>query len=212
MLLASVLIYHLITTAVATVHSTKKNFNLISGSPFSWVPLFHPAAEHYFPLEFLLSPLHLKSPAQFFQGFCSLPRLWCAYTSLYEPTLLLETSLDLSCASTSSWSKIVKISSILRKFSLHVLLSINSNRIVSDFHHMPHLRQQQASNFAQLISKMSQILSRLLLSQKPEKLLSKINKFGISLKLGSSAIISCISRAFSFIRLAARPPKRSAWF
>ena len=143
-------------------------------------------------------------------GFCSLPQLRCAYTSLYEPTLLLETSLDFSCTSTSSWSKIVKISSILGTFSLHVLLSINSNHIVSDFHHVRQLRQKQASNSAKIISKMSRILSRLSFIQKPSKLLSKVNKFGINLKLRSLAIISSIPSPFSFIRLAPRLPKRSA--
>ena len=66
----------------------------------------------------------LKISCSFFPGFCSLPQLRCAYSLLYEPTLLLETALDFSCASTCSCFKIVKISSILGKFSFHVLLSI----------------------------------------------------------------------------------------
>ena len=48
------------------------------------------------------------------------------------------------------------------------------------------------------------------LEQKPKELLSKVNKFGINLKLCSTAIISSTPSAFSFIRLAARPPKTSA--
>ena len=75
---------------------------------------------------------------------------------------------------------------------------------------MPQLRQKQATNFAKIISNMPRILLRLSLSQKPKKLLSKVDKFGINFKLCSMAIISSTPSTFSFIRLAARPPKTSA--
>ena len=57
---------------------------------------------------------------------------------------------------------------------------------------------------------MPRIISRLSLSQKPWELVSKVNKFGINLKLHSSALTFRKQNAFSFIRLAARPAKRSA--
>ena len=92
------LIYHLTNTPVTAVHSTEKYCsNLFSSLRLSWVLLFHPAVEHYFPLEFLWSPLHSKSPAYFFAG--SLPQLRYAYSLFYRPTLLLETALDFLCTS-----------------------------------------------------------------------------------------------------------------
>ena len=57
---------------------------------------------------------------------------------------------------------------------------------------------------------MPRIISRLSLSQKPWELVSKVDKFGINLKLHSSALTFRKQNAFSFIRLAARPAKRSA--